>query len=72
MECALLEVLRAETEHRKLLRLCQEGKVPQACDHLAVHIEKVRQDLHALLKRGAHSSTTRRRAAPPLHTKTAS
>ena len=63
---------RAESEHRKLLRLCQEGKVPQACDHLAAHIEKVRQDLHALLKRGAHTSTTRRRADPPLHTKTAS
>ena len=63
---------RAETEHRKLLRLCQEGKVAQACDHLVAHIERVRQDLHALLGRGARPSSTRRRAVPPLPTKTAS
>ena len=44
---------RAENEHRKLLRLCQEGKVAQACEHLVAHIEKVRQDLLALLKRNA-------------------
>jgi DNA-binding GntR family transcriptional regulator len=50
---------RAESEHRKLLRLCQEGKVAQACDYLVAHIEKVRRDLHALLKRGSRSS------APP-------
>ncbi len=42
---------RAESEHRKLLRLCQHGKVEPACAHLALHIEKVRQDLHRLLKR---------------------
>ena len=47
---------RAESEHRKLLRLCQLGKVPQACDYLVAHIEKVRRDLHALLKRGSSSS----------------
>jgi DNA-binding GntR family transcriptional regulator len=63
---------RAESEHRKLLRLCREGKAPQACDYLAAHIEKVRQDLHTLLKRGARSSTTRRQAAAPIHTRTAS
>lgn len=47
---------RAESEHRKLLRLCQEGKVAQACDYLVAHIEKVRRDLHALLKRGSPST----------------
>ena len=47
---------RAESEHRKLLRLCQEGKVTQACEYLVAHIEKVRQDLHALLKRAARTS----------------
>jgi len=46
---------RAEREHRHLLRLCREGKVPQACDYLAAHIEKVRQDLHALLRRDART-----------------
>ena len=49
---------RAESEHRKLLRLCKEGKVPEACDFLVAHIEKVRQDLRLLLKRGAHTSST--------------
>ena len=47
---------RAESEHRKLLRLCQDGKLVQACEHLAAHIEKVRQDLHSLLKRTARAS----------------
>ena len=47
---------RAESEHRKLLRLCQEVKVAQACDYLMAHIEKVRQDLHALLKRPARTT----------------
>ena len=46
---------RAENEHRKLLRLCQEGKVEQACAYLVAHIEKVRQDLHTLLKRSARA-----------------
>ena len=46
---------RAEREHRKLLRLCQEGKVEQACAYLVAHIEKVRQDLHTLLKRSARA-----------------
>ena len=44
---------RAESEHRKLLRLCQAGKLQAACDHLVAHIEKVRQDLHRLLARSA-------------------
>ncbi len=57
---------RAESEHRKLLRLCQDGKVVQACDYLVVHIEKVRQDLHTLLKR-----TARAAAAAAVDTKTA-
>jgi DNA-binding GntR family transcriptional regulator len=51
---------RAESEHRKLLRLCREGKVSEACDYLGAHIEKVRRDLHALLKRGAQPATQRR------------
>lgn len=51
---------RAEREHRHLLRLCREGKVDPACDYLATHIEKVRQDLHALLKRDARARTTKR------------
>jgi DNA-binding GntR family transcriptional regulator len=62
---------RAESEHRKLLRLCQQGKVPQACDHLVAHIEKVRHDLHALLKRSARSSTAPRQAGASLRTKLA-
>ena len=47
---------RAQSEHRKLLRLCHDGKVAQACDYLVAHIEKVRRDLHALLKRGSPST----------------
>ena len=62
---------RAESEHRKLLRLCQDGKVVQACEHLVAHIEKVRRDLHALLERGAPASTLRRQAASPIRSKTA-
>ena len=57
---------RAESEHRKLLRLCRDGQVPQACEHLVAHIEKVRQDLHALLERAppvAPSRATGRTAA---------
>jgi DNA-binding GntR family transcriptional regulator len=46
---------RAESEHRKLLRLCQEGKVAQACEYLVAHIEKVRADLLLLLKRNARA-----------------
>jgi DNA-binding GntR family transcriptional regulator len=46
---------RAQSEHRHLLRLCRESKVPEACDYLVAHIEKVRQDLRRLLKRGAHA-----------------
>ncbi len=46
---------RAEREHRKLLRLCREGKVPEACKYLVAHIDKVRQDLHALLRRDART-----------------
>jgi DNA-binding GntR family transcriptional regulator len=42
---------RAEKEHRQLLRLCRDGKVAQACDYLVAHVDKVRQDLHALLRR---------------------
>jgi DNA-binding GntR family transcriptional regulator len=60
---------RAESEHRKLLRLCQEGQVAQACDHLVAHVEKVRHDLHALLARRAKSSTPRKPAARTLKTK---
>lgn len=63
---------RAESEHRKLLRLCQEGKVAQACDYLVAHIEKVRRDLHALLQRGTPPSATRRQANSTLQPRTAS
>jgi DNA-binding GntR family transcriptional regulator len=52
---------RAETEHRKLLRLCRAGKVSEACDFLVAHIEKVRQDLRALLERGAQGSSSGKR-----------
>jgi DNA-binding GntR family transcriptional regulator len=62
---------RAETEHRKLLRLCQEGKVPEACEYLVAHVEKVRRDLHALLKRDTLSANARRRRAAPVDTRTA-
>jgi len=55
---------RAQTEHRKLLRLCQGGKVPQACDYLVAHIDKVRQDLHALLRRQAAPTSTPRSHRP--------
>ena len=53
---------RAESEHRKLFRLCQDGKLVQACEHLAAHIEKVRQDLHSLLKRTARASAAQAQA----------
>ena len=59
---------RAESEHRKLLRLCQAGKLQQAGDHLVAHIEKVRQDLHRLLKRSARASAA---AATPAMTQAA-
>jgi len=62
---------RAETEHRKLLRLCQDGKVPEACEYLVAHVEKVRRDLHALLKRDTRSATPRRQRAAPVKTRTA-
>ena len=29
--------------------------MPKACDYLVAHIEKVRQDLHALLRRGTRN-----------------
>lgn len=61
---------RAESEHRKLLRLCQEGKVAQACEYLVAHIEKVRADLLLLLKRNARAQAAATQApsapsAPP-------
>jgi DNA-binding GntR family transcriptional regulator len=62
---------RAEKEHRQLLRLCREGKVAEACNHLVAHIEKVRQDLHALLKREAEVGARRRPASPERAAKAA-
>jgi DNA-binding GntR family transcriptional regulator len=59
---------RAEKEHRQLLRLCREGKTPKACDYLVAHIEKVRQDLHALLRRDAETRTTPRQSDPGSRT----
>ena len=58
---------RAESEHRKLLRQCQEGKVEPACNYLVQHIEKVRQDLHRLLKRKP-SATSPQPTLPTLST----
>ena len=52
---------RAGSEHRRLLRHCQDGNVGQACDCLVAHIEKVRHDLHLLLRRAARA----RPAQPP-------
>jgi DNA-binding GntR family transcriptional regulator len=52
---------RAGSEHRRLLRHCQDGNVEQACECLVAHIEKVRQDLHLLLRRAARA----RAAQPP-------
>jgi len=46
---------RAENEHHRLLGLCRERKVEKACEYLAGHIEKVRRDLHRLLKSSAGS-----------------
>ena len=72
---------RAESEHRKLLRLCQDSKVAQACDYLAAHIEKVRQDLLLLLQRNARAQAAQAAAAskslvtspdPPRKTRRAS
>jgi DNA-binding GntR family transcriptional regulator len=62
---------RADREHRQLLRLCRDGKVAQACEYLAAHIEKVRHDLHALLERGARPGRTRPHAIDPTHARTA-
>jgi DNA-binding GntR family transcriptional regulator len=55
---------RAEKEHRQLLRLCREGKTAKACDYLVAHIEKVRQDLHALLRRNRGRLTQDATARP--------
>ena len=55
---------RAESEHRRLLRLCQDGKVAPACDYLVAHIEKVRQDLHRLLRRSARAAAAAPASAP--------
>lgn len=41
---------RAQREHRKLLALCRDGRVDEACEFLVAHIEAVRQDLLRLLK----------------------
>jgi DNA-binding GntR family transcriptional regulator len=49
---------RAETEHRKLLRLCRQGLVQLACDDLVLHIQKVHRDLQTLLKRAARPQLT--------------
>jgi DNA-binding GntR family transcriptional regulator len=55
---------RAQKEHRQLLRLCREGKIPKARDYLVTHIEKVRQDLHALLRRNRGRLTKDATARP--------
>ncbi len=62
---------RAENEHRKLLRLCRQGKVAEACEHLVAHIEKVRKDLHTLLRRSTSAPTpaTTSTATPSTPTK---
>jgi DNA-binding GntR family transcriptional regulator len=60
---------RAQREHRHLLRLCRDGKVAQACDYLAAHIDKVRRDLHVLLKRDARTHAMRRRTHPQRSTR---
>lgn len=53
---------RAGSEHRRLLRLCQDGKVESACECLVAHIEKVRHDLHLLLRRAARAGTAQPRS----------
>lgn len=40
---------RAGREHHKLLQLCRSGRIDEACQHLAAHVEAVRKDLHKLL-----------------------
>ena len=55
---------RAESEHRRLLRLCRDGNVAQACNFLIAHIERVRRDLHTLVKRTARTEP----ALPTLRT----
>lgn len=52
---------RAQREHRKLLLLCREGRLAEACDHLVAHVEAVRRDLHRLLP----PPSGRARRAPP-------
>jgi DNA-binding GntR family transcriptional regulator len=41
---------RAQREHKRLLALCRNGQVDEACRHLADHIEAVRKDLHRILR----------------------
>ncbi len=41
---------RAQREHRKLIKLCREGRTAEAGEFLVAHIEAVRRDLHRLLK----------------------
>ena len=62
---------RAEKEHRNLMRLCRDGKIPEACDYLAAHIERVRQDLHALLQRDARTGGATREPVSAVKSKPA-
>jgi DNA-binding GntR family transcriptional regulator len=48
---------RARTEHRRLLRLCREGQLEASCECMVAHIEKVRHDLHRLLRRTAKAAS---------------
>lgn len=38
-------LLRAQSEHKKLIKLCKEGRTKDACALLVSHIEAVRSDL---------------------------
>lgn len=40
---------RAQREHKRLLGLCRRGRVAEACEHLALHVQAVRKDLHRIL-----------------------
>jgi len=59
-------LLRAKSEHHQLLGLCQRGEIDKASDCLRMHIDKVRRDIHVLLRRAERSAAVVARAVEKL------
>jgi DNA-binding GntR family transcriptional regulator len=61
---------KAAREHRELLAACRAGDMRSACDLLAAHIEGVRADLAAVLRRRSGiAATVDRPVAIRMHEK---